>query len=365
MECMKFSAICLLVICFLSFNKANAETVPVHDPSIVVVYKDASGNSFPANDAGATRKKQYFIFGTMLGAAYSSDMINWIAFVPSFSINGTVSTDYYKIFKAEADYAGHTTISLVQGNLWAPDVIYNTSVKKWCMYFSLSGNDFKSSIIMLTSDKVEGPYAKVGDVVFGGFTNSTTSIARDDYAKCIGTNTIDARYLKNGAWNNDYAVSCIDPCVLYDENGKLWMSYGSWSGGMFLLKLDEATGLRSTTYNYGLGTNPVWNGSRLRYDPYMGIHIAGGYYVSGEGSYIEYIKDANGVGYYYMFESMGFYSPEGGYTMRVFRSATIDGTYTDITGDDAVFSKYIFNYGNNVQYGFPLMQNFTWSWWAT
>jgi len=356
----------LLLLFFILINSdINAATVPVHDPSIVVVYKDVNGNSFPTNDAGATRTKYYFVFGTMLGAAYSNDMINWTAFTPSFSLNGSVSTNYYNIFKTEADYAVHSTTADVLGNLWAPDVIYNTALKKWCMYFSLSGVDFKSSIILLTSDKVEGPYVKVGDVVFGGFTNSTTSIALTDYAKVTGSSTIDARYLTNGAWNNDYSVSCIDPCVLYDQNGKLWMSYGSWSGGIFLLKLDESTGLRSYTFNYGLGINPVWNGTRLHYDPYMGIHIGGGYYVSGEGSYIEYIKDANGVGFYYMFVSMGFYSPDGGYTMRVFRSATIDGAYTDVTGDNAVFAQYIFNYGNNVQYGFPIMQNYKWSWWAT
>jgi len=355
----------LVLLTILIVVPDYAATVAVHDPSIVVVYIDANGNSFPVNDAGATCTKYYYVFGTMIGAAYSTDMINWTSFTPTFLLNGAVSNDYYNIFKAEADYAEHTTTDDVHGNLWAPDVIYNTSLKKWCLYFSLSGNKFKSSIILLTSDKIEGPYSKIGDVVLGGFTNDTTSIARTDYQKVTGYSTIDGRYLTNGAWNNNYSVSCIDPAVSYDQNGKLWMSYGSWSGGIFLLKLDEATGLRSYTYNYGFGTNPVWNGNSLQYDPYMGIHIGGGYYVSGEGSYIEYIKDANGTGYYYLFVSMGFYAPDGGYTMRVFRSATIDGTYTDVTGDNAVFSQWIFNYGNNVQYGFPIMQNYKWSWWAT
>lgn len=342
----------------------QAATVAVHDPSIVVVYKDANNNSFSKNDANNSRTKYYYIFGTQLGAAYSKDMINWTSFTPTFTLNGAVSTNYYQIFKAEADYANHLTTPDVRGNLWAPDIIFNPKMNKWCLYFSLSGNAFKSSIILLTADRVEGPYTRVGSVVHGGFTNNENSIGRSDYTKATGAATVNSRYLKNGTWFNDYGVSCIDPSVMYDEEGKLWMNYGSWSGGIFLLKLDENTGLRDYNYNYGFGNNPVWDGARLRFDPYMGIHLAGGYYVSGEGPYIEYIKDPNGVGYYYLFVSMGFYSPEGGYTMRIFRSSTVGGVYKDVTGNDAVFDRWVFNYGNNTTYGFPIMQNYKWNWWA-
>lgn len=361
---MSFRCLLRLVLSLLlGVSFASASTVAVHDPSIVIAYVDGSGNSYPENDAGKTRTKRYYVFGTMLGAAWSTDMTNWTSFTPSMLLNGVVSTDYYQIFKNEGDYAAHTTTADLSGNLWAPDVIYNTAMKKWCMYFSLSGDAFKSSIILLTSDNIEGPYKKVGAVLYGGFTNATTSIGRTDYQNVIGTSSVAARYLTNGAWNNDYAASVIDPCVRYDESGKLWMSYGSWSGGIFLLKLDETTGLRSGSWNYGYSA-PAWNGKRLRYDPYFGLHLAGGYYVSGEGSYIRYFQDPNGKnGYYYLFESMGFYSPEGGYTMRVFRSPSIDGVYTDATGDTATFAAYVLNYGNNVKYGFPILQNYKWSWW--
>lgn len=344
---------------------AAAGTVPVHDPSIVVVYKDANGNSYPENDAGATRTKHYYVFGTMLGAAHSTDMANWTEFTPSMSLNGATSTDYYAVFKAEGDYAEHVTSDDLKGNLWAPDVVYNKNLKKWCMYISLSGAAFKSSIVMLTSTKVEGPYAKAGVVVYGGFTNSATSVGRTDYQKVIGSSSIDARYLKSGAWNNDYAPSCIDPNIFYDRNGRLWMVYGSWSGGIFLLKLDESTGLRSGSWNYGY-TAPTWtSGTHLRYDPYFGLHISGGWYVSGEGPYIRYLQDPDGKnGYYYLFNSMGFYSPEGGYTIRVFRSPTVDGFYTDVTGDSATFGKYLFNYGSNMTRGFPLVMNYKWNDWS-
>ena len=151
----KVVSICILFFAALGLQKINAAAVPVHDPSVVVVYKDASGNSFPSNDAGATRTKYYYIFGTQLGAAYSLDMINWTSFTPSFSINGAVTTNYYQAFKAAADWSKHTTSAAVKGNLWAPDIIYNKVLKKWCLYFSVNGDDWLSSVVMHTSDKIE------------------------------------------------------------------------------------------------------------------------------------------------------------------------------------------------------------------
>jgi arabinan endo-1,5-alpha-L-arabinosidase len=124
----------------------------------------------------------------------------------------------------------------------------------------------------------------------------------------------------------------IDPCVFYDEEGKLWMAYGSWSGGIFMLELDEETGLRDYDVTY----------STTDGDPYFGKRIAGGYYVSGEGAYIEYIG-----GYYYLFMSYGFLDQKGGYEMRVFRSKNPNGPYTDGGNRSAVFTSYSLNYGPN------------------
>jgi len=354
----------LFLFSLLLCSNAAASTVAVHDPSIIIVYKDGSGNSYPENDAGKTRSKHYYVFGTQLGGAYSKDMIDWTAFTPSFLANGTVSTDYLQVFKAAATWSGHTTSDAVKGNLWAPDVIWNKVLKKWCMYYSINGDDWMSSIVLLTADKVEGPYAYAGTVVYSGMDPQSSGAGNADYQKVTGSGTVAARYLDaSSKWTGTYGTSAIDPAVSYDEQGRLWMAYGSWSGGIFLLKLDENTGLRNYTWNYGFAKDTAMSGTSLRYDKYMGLHIAGGYYVSGEGSYIRYLKDPSGTGYYYLFVSMGFYSPDGGYTMRVYRSATIDGEYVDVTGDKAVFSKYVFNFGNNVQYGFPILQNYKWSWW--
>ena len=339
-------------------------TVAVHDPSVVVVYKDADGNSFPEQNESKSRTKFYYVMGTQLEAAYSKDLLNWTHFQPSFSINGSVTNDFLKVFAESATWSNHYDNSKMKENLWAPDVIYNRALKKWCLYFSVNGDDWLSSIALLTSDRIEGPYEFKGAVVCSGMDNFSSGLGNIDYKKVTGSDRIASRYMKDGKWIGEYGSSCIDPSVLYDETGNLWMFYGSWSGGIFLIKLDENTGLRDYSHNFGYGnSSEIWDNKSLVYDPYMGLHIAGGYYVSGEGSYVEYIKDPDGKGYYYLFMSYGFYSPEGGYSMRVFRSETIDGKYVDVTGDSSIFSKYIFNYGDNVQNGVAIMQNYKWSWW--
>ena len=67
-----------------------------------------------------------------------------------------------------------------------------------------------------------------------------------------------------------------------------------------MLKLDKKTGLRDYTYTYsGTGSSPNANATS---DAYFGLKIAGGYYVSGEGPYIQHIGN-----YYYLFMSYGGY----------------------------------------------------------
>ena len=116
------------------------------------------------------------------------------------------------------------------------------------------------------------------------------------------------------------------------------MSYGSWSGGIFLLKLDKETGLRDYTYKYT--SDYASQGANGVSDPYFGKKIAGGYYVSGEGSYIQHIGN-----YYYLFMSYGGFAPDGGYDMRIFRSEQPDGPYKDASGNLATYTEYQLNFG--------------------
>ncbi|MBQ9363632.1 MAG: hypothetical protein IJT97_09490, partial [Bacteroidaceae bacterium] len=57
-------------------------------------------------------------------------------------------------------------------------------------------------------------------------------------------------------------------------------------------------------------------------------------------SYIQHIGS-----YYYLFMSYGFYSPDGGYEMRIFRSDSPTGPYVDANGTNAINTSYQMNYG--------------------
>ncbi len=139
------------------------------------------------------------------------------------------------------------------------------------------------------------------------------------------------------------------------------MSYGSWSGGIWELKLDETTGLRDYTHTYPYeinGKKAAEGGAdaNTTSDPYFGKKIAGGYYVSGEGSFIRHIGN-----YYYLFLSYGGLNPNAGYVMRVFRSENPDGPFVDGQDVNAIYSRYELNYGNNSQTnrGMKLMGAYT------
>lgn len=226
-------------------------------------------------------------------------------------------------------------------------------MKKWCMYMSLNGANWCSSIVCFVSDNIEGPWVYQGPVVFSGFQGSyahNSYAAADDwkhtdFAIATGETTLPTRYKIGKSWGT-YWPNCIDPCVFYDDNDNLWMSYGSWSGGIFMIKLDKTNGLRDYTYTFpyevnGKVTTPSAASANCTSDPYFGKKIAGGYYVSGEASYIQKIGK-----YYFLFMSYGGLTSDGGYQMRIFRSENPDGPYVDCYGTSALFKSYKMNYSS-------------------
>ena len=326
----KYLYILLSALVPMSAVAYTLKRVSVHDPSIV--WEPVS--------------QTYYIFGSHRAAAKTTDLMSWTEFTAPWA-TATSSNASNSDALAEAvkwSKRGSNTYS-VDGNMWAPDVIWNKAMNKWCMYLSVNGDNWYSSIVLLTSDNIEGPYLYQGSVVFSGFHTGTT-YKSTDLEKAIGTQeSLPDRYAVGNKWGNRYP-NCIDPCVFYDEQGKLWMSYGSWSGGIWMLELDENTGLRDYNVNYEL----TGSGDGITIDPYFGKKIAGGYYVSGEASYIEYIG-----GYYYLFVTYGGLAAggvatdynNGGYQMRVFRSENPDGPYIDSRNNNAVFTSYLLNFGPN------------------
>lgn len=365
--------------------------IAVHDPSIVM-------------DVTESTNPKYYIYGSHLGRAktYASDNYQiWnntfktgeentgtsnslFADVNGKSINfkDAYSTHVIKKVKNSKgeevafgnfdangwQFKGNT----VKGMQWAPDVIYNKTMKKWCMYMSLNGDHWCSSIVCFTSDDLEGPWAYQGPVVFSGFqgTFSHNAYTADDdwkhtdLAVATGETSLPARYQTGDSWGS-YWPNCIDPCVFYDDDDNLWMSYGSWSGGIFIIRLDKTNGLRDYTYTFpyqisGKTVTPGGADANCTSDPYFGKKIAGGYYVSGEASYIQKVDK-----YYYLFMSYGGLTAAGGYQIRVFRSEKPDGPYKDCLtsmGIGAVYDKPRVNFGTdaNRDEGVKLFGNYQW-----
>ena len=302
----------------------GAKRTTCHDPSI---FKDFDGT--------------YYIFGTHMGMSTTTDLKDWKnqdnAFRNTFNTETRVAIREWNKDETAGSWFDY---------LWAPDVIYNEAMGKYCMYLSANGDDWKSNIVLLTADVAAGPYEYVGSIVYGGFDE--TNWTETDAPQVLGENELPQRYITNGVknrkWGDEYP-NCIDPTVFYDDEGNLWMAYGSWSGGIFILELDEETGLRD--YNVTYETNE-------HSDAYFGTKIAGGKYVSGEGAYIEKIGD-----YYWLFISYGNLEAKGGYNVRVFRSERPDGGYVDALGNDAYSDKYIFNYNLNNK-GVRLFGGYQW-----
>jgi len=324
----KYLYILLSALVPMSAAAYTLNRVSVHDPSIV--WEPVS--------------QTYYIFGSHRASAKTTDMMNWTAFTaPWATATSTDATNSAALAEAVKWSKRGSTSYSVDGNMWAPDVIWNKAMNKWCMYLSVNGDNWYSSIVLLTSNNIEGPFLYQGSVVMSGF-HTGTSYKDTDLEKAIGTQaSLPDRYAVGNKWGNRYP-NCIDPCVFYDEDGKLWMSYGSWSGGIWMLELDENTGLRDYNVDYPL----TGSGDGITIDPYFGKKIAGGYYVSGEASYIEYIG-----GYYYLFVTYGGLAAggistdynNGGYQMRVFRSENPDGPFIDSRNNSAVFSSYLLNFG--------------------
>ena len=113
-----------------------------------------------------------------------------------------------------------------------------------------------------------------------------------------------------------------------------------------MIRLDKSNGLRDYSYKFpyqvnGSTTTPGAANANCTSDPYFGKKIAGGYYVSGEASYIQKIGK-----YYFLFMSYGGLTSDGGYQMRIFRSENPDGPFVDCNGTSAVYNSYKLNYSS-------------------
>lgn len=164
---------------------ASARRPLVHDPSTVI-------------REGA----EYWVFGTGQGinSLHSRDLINWE--------RGP------KVFDTPPGWFADA-VPGNKGHLWAPDVRFSQG--RYLLYYSVSLWGKNTSVIALAS-------------------NSTLDPAARDFA------WRDEGPVMRSAPGDDF--NAIDPCLVQDGKGGLWMGFGSFWGGIRLVELDPASGKR-------------------------------------------------------------------------------------------------------------------------
>ncbi len=167
-----------------------------------------------------------------------------------------------------------------QESIWAPYIIQVGD--QFRLYYSVPGNDNVklAAIGLATSSSPEGPWTDEGIVI-----------------SCLPSDNYNA----------------IDPSVVIDpKTGQHWMTYGSYSAGIFIVELNPQTGFRLKENDKG----------KL-------IAFRNRVHDAIEGSEIIYSPELQK---YFLFVSYDWL--EDNYNVRVGRSDKPDGPYIDFFGND-------------------------------
>lgn len=294
--CCKSSRFPCLVICLIcSILSASEQAVfnwaTVHDPSVIKV-----------NDT-------YYLFGSHLAVAKSNDLMRWTQVNLNVYKGNPIVPDIQQDLKEAVSWARADSI-------WAPHVIRMPDGKFYMYYCASTFGSPRSAIGIAVSDKVEGPYRHYAVILRSGQTPA-------DGPSEDGT-----------PYNRMKHPNCIDPHTFYDKDGRLWMVYGSYFGGIFIIELDPNTGLPLPGQGYG-------------------ERLIGGNHSPIEGPFILYSPETD---YYYLFVSFGGLDSRGGYNIRVMRSRNVTGPYYDIEGNDA--RECMGDARTTEQFGVKLVGNF-------
>ncbi|HVU33226.1 MAG TPA: family 43 glycosylhydrolase [Opitutaceae bacterium] len=239
----------------------------VHDPSVV-----RDGNT-------------YYVFGSHLASASTTDLMNWTQISTDPTVGNALVPNPQTEFQEALAWAQTT-------DFWAPDVIKLPDGKYHFYYCMCKGDSPRSALGVATADAITGPYLNDTILLESGMWGQPSPDGRI-YDNAIHPNT-------------------VDPSVFFDATGKLWMVYGSFSGGIFIMQMDPATGHTLPGQGYGK-------------------KLIGGNNARIEGPYIIYSPETR---YYYLFFTFGGLDSQGGYNIRCGRSPNPDGPYLDAAGND-------------------------------
>ncbi|MGQ7788769.1 LamG-like jellyroll fold domain-containing protein [Nesterenkonia sp. PF2B19] len=272
--------------------------VEVHDPALV------------------TAGGEHWVFGSHLAAASTTDFVDWEQQANHVTPENPLFDDVTEELADALAWAETDT-------LWAPDVIELPDGRFAMYYNACRGDSPRSAMGVAIAEQVEGPYVDQGIILRSGH--------REDEGPSEDGTPYDPTVHPN----------VVDPAVFYDEDGELWMVYGSYSGGIFVLELDESTGLPEPDQGYG-------------------THLMGGHHSRIEAPDMMYDPDS---GHYYLFTTFGGLDSFGGYNVRVARAESPAGPFYDAAGHDmrevaADPDLPIFDDESIEPYGTKLMGNF-------
>ncbi|ARW08901.1 glycoside hydrolase family 43 protein [Bacillus atrophaeus] len=271
--------VCFLVALLMAFtlpNDAHAQKaekpvfkeVSVHDPSVI----ETNGT--------------FYVFGSHLASAKSKNLMQWQQMTTSVSNTNPLIPNVYEELKETFEWAQSDT-------LWAADVTQLADGKYYMYYNACRGDSPRSAMGVAVADNIEGPYKNKGVFLKSGMEGTSNDGTPYDATK---------------------HPNVVDPHTFFDKDGKLWMVYGSYSGGIFILEINPKTGFPLPNQGYGK-------------------KLLGGNHSRIEGPYILYNPDTK---YYYMYLSFGGLDATGGYNMRVVRSKKPDGPYYDAEGHNMI-----------------------------
>lgn len=255
----------------MAFNKENLPKDRLYDELIVDNEQLWTTNN--VHDPGSFKDGDtYYVFSTdaQVGGTYkagvqvrkSKDLINW----------QWVGRAFPEVPQEAKEWTG------AEG-LWAPDV--EKFGDTYYLYYAASQFGKTQSFIgVATSKNIEGPWEDQGEV----------------YKSKQGEDGPNA----------------IDPNITFDRDGKPWMVYGSFFGGIYIGEINPNTG---KLVNNGRG--------KLIAKRHQSVEGA------IEGPYIVYNPKFD---YFYLFVS--YDSLFSNYNIRVARSKNIDGPYIDFYGND-------------------------------
>jgi len=300
------------------------------------VKKDIFRNNTPIHDAALFKDGSlYYAFGSNMSLASTTNLWDWELLASGVTkknklFDGLFDSDAFA-WSGKTEHDGYS--------MWSPDIIYNSKMRKYCLYFSVSGQNGKDSICLAVSDHITGPYKYKDRVLDSGFTkkNASKTLAGKLFGSGVGKRSY---FTKDGSYNKDICPSASDPCVFYDADGALWMVYGSGSGGIYIIELDQKTGLAVKTKD---------SASAGR-DAYFGTHLLSYGDAACEAPYIFYNEETK---FYYLFVSTGHLSSDGGYDIREYRSVSVDGPYLDSMGNS-----FLEETASLDQYGVKIMGNY-------